>query len=74
MPGLALAAADAVWPGADTSGGGRILFFRLGFRGERDPKMEGGLFIGISGARRVQMRCGFRPCDRDRKTEMMEEV
>ena len=28
---------------------------------------EEGLFIGIEGARRVQMRCGFRPRDRDRK-------
>ena len=27
---------------------------------------EGVLYIGIGGARRVQMRCGFRPRDRDR--------
>ena len=34
---------------------------------------EGGVYIGIEGARNVQMRCGFRPHDRDQTTEMMEE-
>ena len=38
----------------------------LGFRGGGEIRKTGGLFIGISGARRVQMRCGFRPRDRDR--------
>ena len=48
----------------------------LGFRGEGRPVnfIGGVIFIGIEGARRVQMRCGFWPRDRDRKTEMMEQV
>ena len=44
-------------------------------RGEMDPRLKWrDLFIEVEGARRVQMRCGFRPRDRDRTTEMMEEV
>ena len=51
------------WP--DMSGGGGYEI--LGFRGRRPGIWNGGgLFIGIEGARRVQMRCGFRPRDRDR--------
>ena len=38
----------------------------LGLGGEEPWISEGGVYIGISGARRVQMRCGFRPRDRDR--------
>ena len=38
---------------------------RLGFRGKEKENFGGGLYIGIEGARRVQMRCGFRPRDRD---------
>ena len=38
----------------------------LGFRGGRRSEKGGDLFIAIEGARRVQMRCGFRPRDRDR--------
>ena len=40
-------------------------FFRV--RGERirEFRMEG-VYIGLEGARRVQMRCGFWPRDRDR--------
>ena len=56
--------------GADTSVGAvedeDLFFLKLGFRtGEEEIRMEG-VLIGISGARRVQMRCGFRPHDRDR--------
>ena len=46
----------------------------LGFIREMIQNFGEGLFIGIGGARRVQMRCGFRPRDRDRTTKMMEEV
>ena len=46
----------------------------LGFRGEGEIRKTGGLFIGIGGARRVQMRCGFRPRDRDRTLYMMEKA
>ena len=59
------------------AGDGRVRPARgvfLGFRGG-DPRFGmRGLYIGIEGARRVQMRCGFRPRDRDRTTEMMEGV
>ena len=42
---------------------------RLGFR----PEFRGrDLFIGVEGARSVQMRCSFHPHDRDRTTESME--
>ena len=42
-----------------------LFFFRR--RTGRNLRSErGGVYIGISGARRVQMRCGFRPRDRDR--------
>ena len=38
-----------------------------------DPEFRGGgLFIEVEGARKLQMRCGLRPRDRDRTTEMME--
>ena len=41
----------------------------------KDPKTKKkDLFIEVEGARRVQMRCGFRPRDRDRTTEGMERV
>ena len=40
--------------------------FFLGFRGEGEIRKRRGVYIGIEGARRVQMRCGFRPHDRDR--------
>ena len=44
-------------------GARRISRVRVG----RDPGFSGrGLYIGIEGARRVQMRCGFRPRDHDR--------
>ena len=44
----------------DVSGGARKGETRVssGFRG-RD------LYIGMEGARKLQMECGFRPCDRD---------
>ena len=32
------------------------------------------LYIEVGGVRRLQMRCGFRPRDRDRTTERMEGV
>ena len=48
--------------GADLAG----MFFFLGFRGEGEIRKRRGVYIGIEGARRVQMRCGFRPHDRDR--------
>ena len=48
------------------SGGGGWSFSRV--RVEEDPEfLEEELFIGIEGARKLQMECGFRPCDRDRK-------
>ena len=59
---------------ADASGRGRTRpsariwrgCFFLGFRGEGEIRKRRGVYIGIEGARRVQMRCGFRPHDRDR--------
>ena len=66
------AAVRACPTGTDTSDGGGAIF-RV--RGGGDPGyFEGDLFIGIEGARRVQMRCGFRLRDRDRTTERMEGV
>ena len=38
----------------------------LGFGEEGPMDFGGGLFIDIEGARSIQMRCGFRPRDRDR--------
>ena len=59
--------ADDVRPGADTSVGADLAgMFFLGFRGEGEIRKRRGVYIGIEGARRVQMRCGFRPHDRDR--------
>ena len=46
-------------------GSGGDVFF-LGFRGEGEIRKRRGVYIGIEGARRVQMRCGFRPRNRDR--------
>ena len=43
---------------------------RLGF--DLRGKSGGGLVLYVEGARRVQMRSGFRPRDRDRTTESME--
>ena len=43
--------------------------------GSGDPGMKWrGLYIGVEGARKLQMRCGLRPRDRDRTVYMMEEV
>ena len=50
---------------ADTSGRAEISFSRV--RGGLNREFwRGGVYIGIKGARRVQMRCVFRPRDRDR--------
>ena len=71
--GTALAEAGG-WVERTLSGVGRTrpsaaeegdLFF-LGFRGEGEIRKRRGVYIGIEEARRVQMRCGFRPHDRDR--------
>ena len=40
--------------------------FFLGFGRGRSGFGMGEVYIGIEGARRVEMRCGFRPRDRDR--------
>ena len=48
---------------ADMSGGGARNFRA---RGRRDPGFEEGvLYIEVEGARKLQMRCSFRPCNRD---------
>ena len=57
-------AAEKCPAGSDVSGSARRCFF-LGFRGEGEIRKRRGVYIGIGGARRVQMRCGFRPHDRD---------
>ena len=56
-----------VRPGADTSVGADLagMIFFLGFREEGEIRKRRGVYIGIEGARRVQMRCGFRPRDRN---------
>ena len=63
--------AAATWRLATAAGGGggrcperQIWDFRVS--GEEEIRKRRGLFIGIEGARRVQMRCVFRPRDRDR--------
>ena len=38
----------------------------LGFREEGEGDFLGVLYIEVEGARSVQMRCGFRPRNRDR--------
>ena len=54
-------------------GGANLRIFRVRGRMNREFR-RGVVYIGIEGARRVQMRCGFRPRDRDRTTEMMEQI
>ena len=64
---LLLAAGDGGrvrWP-ADVYGRTEELDLGLETRGTANFR-EGGVYIGIEGARSVQMRCGFRPRDRDR--------
>ena len=72
--GAAVLAEAGGWVERTLSGAGRTrpsaaeegdLFF-LGFRGAGEIRKRRGVYIGIEGARRVQMRCGFRPRDRDR--------
>ena len=53
-------------PDTSVGGGSGEDDFFLGFRGEGEIRKRRGVYIGIEGARRVQMRCGFRPHDRDR--------
>ena len=48
------------------SAGKRRIWKKIRVSRGREIRKTGGLFIGISGARRVQMRCGFWPRDRDR--------
>ena len=64
-PGWAAVAADVVRLRPDTSGAADLGIFRVSGEGNREFGM-GCVYIGIGGARRVQMRCGFRPRDRDR--------
>ena len=58
-----------VRPNPDMSGG--AVEKGLGFGPENS---EGEVFIWVEGARSVQMRCDFRPRDRDQTTERMEGV
>ena len=72
------AAGGDTWHYATSLGGGAISSARDGrvrqrrerifrVRDEMEPGLKWrGLFIEVEGARRVQMRCGFRPRDRDR--------